>query len=209
MNKKYIVILVWSAFILLNAIILKNVATRENTLDDYFRLHVVANSNSLKDQTIKMKVSKDISEKISEVIKNINCNSKSEIKEVIQDNTKDILLVANNSLKEQGDNKTAIIKIGNIYYDEKTKDNISMNAGIYDSIQIVIGEGKGKNFWSLIYPYSYAGMYELDTSDIDNYNYIATDNENNTILTTNDIISNNDIQYKSGLLEFAKKMWFN
>jgi len=209
MNKKYIVMLVWTAFILLNTIILKNVVIRKSNINNYFRLHVVANSNNLKDQAIKMEVAKDINKKINEIIKDINCNSKSEIKKVIQNNTKDILIAANTSLKKQGDNKTVLIKIGDIYYDEKTKDNISMKEGVYDSIQVVIGEGKGKNFWSLIYPYSYAGMYELDTNDINNRSYITTDNESNTILSTNDIISDDNVQYKSGILEFAKKMWFN
>jgi hypothetical protein len=46
--------------------------------------------------------------------------------------------------------------IGKISYDEKEKDNIYMSSGIYDSIKIVIGNGNGANWWSLIYPTSLA-----------------------------------------------------
>lgn len=208
MNKRYITIILWSAFILLNTIILKNIIIKKNTLNNYFRLHVVANSNSLKDQSIKMNVASDVSETINKLIENTKASTKSDAKEVIQNNVKDILVAANFSLEKQGDSKTAFVKIGNIYYDEKTKDTIHMDAGIYDSIQVIIGAGKGKNFWSLIYPYSYAGMYELNTDDILDNNFIPKDADGNIILTTNDIISNEDVQYKSGIIELAKKMWF-
>lgn len=209
MNKKYITVIVWIAFILLNAIILKNVIMRKNVLDSYFRLHVVANSNSIKDQKIKMNVAKTITTKIDEILKKEPTTSKSDVKKIIKDNVKEILLVANASLKNQEAKEVAMLKIGNIYYNEKTKDDMVMDAGIYDSVQIVIGEGKGNNFWSLIYPYSYAGMYKLDSDVIDNNDLHLTDNENNTTLTTLDIISNDNVEYRSGIFEFVKKMWFN
>lgn len=210
MKKKYITIILWTAFLLLNTILIKNIISQESNLDNYFRLHVVANSNSVKDQAIKMNVANDISKKISDIVKNANSNSKNDIKNAIEYNVKDILVATKFSLEKQNDYKNVSIKIGNIYYDEKINDNMIMDEGVYDSMQIIIGEGKGKNFWSLIYPYSYAGMYEINTdiSDINN-NLRDTDFEGNTILSTDDIISNTNVEYKSGILEFAKKMWFN
>ncbi len=213
MKKRYINIFVLTIFILLNAIILKGINTKQNNLENYFRLHIVANSNSIKDQSIKKIVAKDVYKQINEILGNNKHSSKLEVKEAIINNVNDILLASNVSLKKQNTDKTAIIKIGNIYYDKKQKEDIYMTAGVYDSMQVIIGEGKGNNFWSLIYPYSYAGIYELDeiTDSTDNYTGFIENinNTNNDILTTKDFISSDNVKYKSRILELAKKMWFN
>lgn len=91
---------------------------------------------------------------------------------------------------------------GNIYYDEKTKDGTQMKQGIYDSLKIIIGDGKGQNWWSLIYPNAYDSV-------------IIYDEQNNTIkddthhLNTSDVISSENISLKFGIIEFFKNVFKN
>jgi len=58
-----------------------------------------------------------------------------------------------------------------------------MASGTYDSLKIVIGEGKGENWWSLLFPNSIEG------------------------LEINDVMSNNDITFSFGIIDFFKNMF--
>lgn len=86
-----------------------------------------------------------------------------------------------------------------MYYDEKTKDEVQMAEGIYDSLKIVIGDGKGENWWSLIYPNTYDSVVIYEEENIkkdDTYH-----------LTTSDIISSKNISIKFGIIEFFKNLF--
>ena len=72
-----------------------------------------------------------------------------------------------------------------------------MDKGIYDSLQIVIGNGKGKNWWSLLYPYAYNSYVERTTEKKDDTNSI----------TTNELISSKNITYKFGIFEFISNLF--
>ena len=118
-----------------------------------FRLHVVSNSDSYEDKLIKTIISNDLEEYLNT---SLNISSLSSKKEIIQtiDNNKEIILEnVNSKLKENNVNYTATLKLGSIYYNEK-KENLfyTMEKGTYDSLQIVLGDGNGKNFWNLIFP---------------------------------------------------------
>lgn len=140
------------SFILLNINLIFATTLNNNNIKNYFRIHVVANSDDIDDQMLKLKVSKSVDKYIKIITK--NSNTKEDYKKEIEKNIQNILEVANTVIKEN--NKDYMVKayIGNIRYDEKTKDSISMKSGIYDSLKIVIGNGNGENWWSLIFPYS-------------------------------------------------------
>ena len=61
-----------------------------------------------------------------------------------------------------------------------------MKKGTYDSMQIVLGNGNGENFWTLLFPYAYNPNYELGQNET--YN------------------KNEEIQIKSGIIETFKKV---
>lgn len=87
-----------------------------------------------------------------------------------------------------------------MYYDEKTKDGVQMAEGIYDSLKIVIGEGKGENWWSLIYPNTYDSVVIYDEQG-------NNKNDDTHHLTTSDIISSKNISIKFGIVEFFKNLF--
>ena len=130
-------------------------------MNNYFRLHVVANSDSINDQVLKLKVADKVSTYISSIIDNVN--NKLECIEIITTNIQDILDISESVLKENNVSGNIVAYIGNIKYDKKTFNEEAMNAGIYPSLKIEIGDAKGANWWSLISsPFS----NEINTSDI-------------------------------------------
>lgn len=190
MNKNYPLYICIFCFILLNIFLVFSNISSKNNQNDYFRLHIVANSNSLDDQIIKLNVAKKVNEYLTSLYETSYLtsvlNEKEDTKYVIKSNIDNILEIANNELKNQESNYACYANIGKIKYDEKKSEQINMNEGIYDSIQIVLGNGKGENFWSLIFPYSY------------NPNFDGTNNS--------DYIFNDEIEVKSGILETIKKV---
>lgn len=169
------------SFILLNVFLVFSIVSKENNIDSYFRIHIVANSNTIKDQTLKMKISKEVNEYISKLCKDNNFTSKKVAKATIKDNLGKILALVNNCISKNGYDYTSSINIGTIYYDKKTNREVEMAAGVYDSIRIVVGEGKGENWWSLIYPYSYEEICHItdpaNENELVDYNYIIEQEE--------------------------------
>lgn len=167
------------SFILLNVHLIFATNINENNSKNYFRIHVVANSDSIDDQILKLNVSKKVDEYICEITKDLE--TKEDYKKCVTTRIQDILVVANNVLKDNSANYKVKAYIGNMYYDEKIKDSFTMESGIYDSLKIVIGNGEGENWWSLIFPYT-----------------ILEENEDNICLE--------DIKTESFLLNFFKNI---
>lgn len=138
-------------FIILNVTIIFNLYTKQTEKSDILRLHVVANSNSIKDQITKLKVYENVNNYISNITKDKNL-TKEDIIEDIQNNAQDIITISNNVLKENNQTYSSSLNIGKIKYEKKQSMLIDMEKGTYDSIQIVLGNGNGKNIWSLIAP---------------------------------------------------------
>lgn len=149
------------SFILLNTLVAFNIYKTKFISKDIFRLHVVANSNSIEDQIIKLKAES----KIKEYISSFNINNKNELKNEIEKNKDEILQIANSTIYENDKNYTSSIKIGKISYDKKDNMQTQMYSGTYDSASVILGSGNGKNIWSIIFPNdkTIEKIKELDT----------------------------------------------
>ena len=138
-------------FIIFNIYLSFSIVKANSEKDEIVRLHVVANSNTIDDQLIKLK----LSSKIEEFIKSLNLENKNskDTLNILNDNIENISEIVNNKLKEENAPYSFTINIGKIYYDE-VKENMltSMNTGLYNSVKITLGNGSGKNFWSFISP---------------------------------------------------------
>ena len=203
--KIYVFIIICLVF--LNVIIISNVSKDKDIQKDFFRIHVVANSDSISDQLLKLQISKDINVFLENLISKNNVDTKDDTKDLVNENISNILEIANKGIKSYENNNNenpdylACAKVGKIYYDEKNKDDITMEEGIYDSLQIVLGEGNGQNWWSLIFPYSYEGYYSYDLTTKDTPKSDYPNNINNA-----DILKSENVKFDSIILSFIKKL---
>ncbi len=115
--------------------------TKKNT---DLRLRILANSNTYEDQSLKLKV-KDY---LKRYLENINLS--------------DINL--NNLEKELINHFNTNIKVERkfVNYEAKFYNNKLIPSGLYDTILITINEGKGKNFWTILYPEFFNISFEED-----------------------------------------------
>ena len=102
-------------FTLLNLNLIQAIIDAENNLDNYFRLHIVANSDSINDQMIKLKVANEINNYISVITK--NTTNKSDCIKAVTNNIPNLLNISKNVLKKNNSSAQVVAYIGNIKYD--------------------------------------------------------------------------------------------
>ena len=186
-------LLICSAMFLLTAFVAADEAVADDSL---IRFHVIANSDTLYDQSIKLKVRDAVIEKVNYVLN--SAKNEKEAEQLLERHSKEILETANNILTKENCGYTATAKLGTSIFPTKTYGNITLPAGKYNAYKIILGEGKGKNWWCVLYP-------PLCFVDINDDTAVAvTQNTENT--KGNDIFAVNgnlyQIKFKSKLLEF-------
>ncbi len=115
---------------------------------DVARIHVVANSDSAKDIEVKMKVAKAI----TELIKNEKFDSLDNIEKGLLDRLLEIENKANSILEEEGFSYGALADVGVKYFDRKSLGNSAFPEGEYLALTVTLGQGKGHNWWSVLFP---------------------------------------------------------
>ena len=114
------------------------------------RFHVLANSDTVSDQSIKRKVRDAVGVYLSPLLE--QSDSLEETKEIVNDNMPSIVRVAEETLADHGYDYTISAKITETEFPEKVYGEFSFPKGTYEALQIVIGEGQGQNWWCVLYP---------------------------------------------------------
>lgn len=123
---------------------------KKDLQENLIRLHVVANSNYEEDQAIKLQVKDAVVTYLQPLVDGFA--NKEETMEFISDNLCAIQEVANTVLEDQGSKDRAIVRLDSETFDTRKYETFSLPAGVYDSLRIQIGEGKGKNWWCVVFP---------------------------------------------------------
>ena len=200
----FIVLILFSFFVFISALSYVN-AVSEDISNSVFRLHVIANSDSIEDQNLKYKVRDAILEYMNEI--STNCTSKQEVVNLANQNQNEFENIAKKVIQENGYDYEANIKIGNFEFPTKTYGDISLPAGYYDALRIEIGEAKGQNWWCVMFP----PLCFVDvTSGVvpEESKEIMQDNlgeEEYSIISDQE---SSDIQFKFSLIEFFKNITF-
>ncbi len=133
------------------ALIISYAKTAGNDISNsVLRLHIVANSNSEIDQKLKL----DVRDRIIKETSKLFASAKSPVEaiSIAKSNLDTIIKIANNEIKGQGFDYTAIAKIGEFAFPTKTYGDISLPSGKYKALRIELGAAKGKNWWCVMYP---------------------------------------------------------
>ena len=118
--------------------------------DGFVRLHILAESNSEVDQNIKLALRDDILGEYSEKLSHFS--SSKEAQDEINELKTEIEEFCNSRLKEHGVNYTASVRLEKEYYPNRVYEDVSLPAGNYMSLKIVLGEGEGQNWWCVLFP---------------------------------------------------------
>lgn len=126
------------------------IETSENISEEVFRLHILANSDSDADQQLKLKVRDEILKKGENVF--ASSDSIEETIKLCRDNIGVFQETAEQCLKENGSNYSVKVYVDKEYFNTRKYDEITLPSGIYNALKIVIGQGKGHNWWCVMFP---------------------------------------------------------
>lgn len=118
--------------------------------DSVLRLHILANSDSDEDQALKLKVRDAILAESGELFR--DCRDLQEATDAVEKNREKLLEIARRTIADEGYDYPVELKLSEEEYPIRTYGAVCFPSGRYLSLQILIGEAEGKNWWCVLFP---------------------------------------------------------
>ncbi len=115
-----------------------------------FRLHVIANSDSYEDQSLKLQVRDKLLDYMNSITANVR--SKDDAIKIAQDHQKDFQIIAEQTILDKGYSYPVTVEIGNYEFPTKQYGDITLPSGYYDALRVKIGKASGHNWWCVMFP---------------------------------------------------------
>lgn len=122
----------------------------ESYKEKLIRFHVIANSDTEEDQELKLKVRDEVINYLQPKLEDSRNIEESE--KIITNEYDNLQEISKKTILKNGYDYD--VKVGIEYSNFPTKQysNVILPAGEYKALKVVIGEGKGKNWWCVMFP---------------------------------------------------------
>ncbi len=127
------------------------------------RLHVVAASDTPLDQAVKLQVKDAVIAFLEAGLEGLE--DIQQVKAYIQTKLPEIGQIANDKLCELGVDQKAVVTFLEESFPTREYDTFSLPAGVYESLRITIGQGRGENWWCVVFPTLCTQMTINDVED--------------------------------------------
>ena len=114
------------------------------------RLHVIANSDSSVDQNLKLRLRDYILEEGEDIFDG-SVNVENAVKK-IEPKLAELENSAETFVKNAGFDYDVKITLSNEYFTTRTYESVTLPAGKYLALRVVIGSGEGHNWWCVMFP---------------------------------------------------------
>ncbi len=114
------------------------------------RLHVLANSNSPKDQDLKLLVRDTVIEETKSILGTVG--DKQEAHRLLQSHRDRIEDAAQARVYGEGYAYPVAVQIGKFPFPLRKYGDLSLPEGVYDAVRVEIGSGAGDNWWCVLFP---------------------------------------------------------
>lgn len=121
-----------------------------NLKDGIIRLHVKANSDTEEDQALKLKVRDRILKETAPLLE--KSESIEETRAIVKENLDNIKSIAEDVIKEEGKDYKVEVNFGMTSFPTRKYGEMVLPAGEYEALLVTIGEGKGQNWWCVMFP---------------------------------------------------------
>lgn len=117
---------------------------------DYVRLHILANSDSIEDQQLKLKVRDAVVAYLTPYVKDVSNANEANI--IIVNHKEDIVALARKTLIENGADYPVDVQMGAFEFPARSYGNLLLPAGDYQAVRILLGQASGQNWWCVLFP---------------------------------------------------------
>lgn len=155
MKKKNVV---WYILVTMNLILLvllgvqyaRRQQLQHGIAEKVLRFHVLANSNSDEDQNLKLLVRDAVGAEMAGYL--AGSSDRAECERIVTQHLDEITATAERIVAEQGYDYQVRASLGEVDFPVKTYGNYTFPGGTYEALKVEIGEGKGHNWWCVMYP---------------------------------------------------------
>lgn len=156
--------LVWQRGMLVEA---RSKAATEDLAEQVLRFHVLADSDGLRDQQIKMQVKEAVVSWLAE--NRPEDADRQETEAFIRSHLTEIRELAQETVRREESSDSVTAELTRDEFPEKTYGTLTFPAGEYEALRIRIGAGEGHNWWCCLYPglcFTDAVHVEADEKDM-------------------------------------------
>lgn len=119
---------------------------QEDISSSLIRLHVIAVSDEKEEQELKLRVRDEVLRAISPELE--NAESISDAEKIVRENLGKIQRAA----QSKAEGRKVTVTLSEEYYPTRRYERFSLPAGKYTSLRVILGEGKGHNWWCVVFP---------------------------------------------------------
>ena len=124
--------------------------TQRDIAENVIRFHVRANSDSYADQAIKEIVRTEVLLEFEHLLSATD-NIK-DTRRLLQSELAAIKDHAESVVRHLGFDYPVETRMGNVFFPTQSYGELSFPPGVYEAVQIIIGDGAGRNWWCLMFP---------------------------------------------------------
>lgn len=117
---------------------------------DVLRMHVIANSDCSADQQLKLMVRDAVLERGAQLFD--GTVTADEARRKIEPHKAELEAAAREVIERAGYDYPVSVNVVNEYFATRCYGNLTMPAGRYTAVKVVIGEGAGHNWWCVMFP---------------------------------------------------------
>ena len=118
--------------------------------DDVLRFHVIAESDSEADQTLKLHVRDAVIAAVADRM--AAAGTVEEATRTAEAMRDEIRQTAEECARSWGSDCAVTVTVGRETYPRRVYESFTLPAGEYESVRVVLGEGKGHNWWCVLFP---------------------------------------------------------
>lgn len=126
------------------------VQTQKQLADQVVRLHVLANSDSEADQTLKLEVRDVVTERTEVLLKNVSGQQEAEA--MLRKHLPELKRLAQTQVLDSGYAYSVDVELAVTEFPTKEYDGFSLPAGEYLALRVLIGNAAGQNWWCVVFP---------------------------------------------------------
>ena len=125
-------------------------AVQQEIAGQVVRFHVLANSDRVEDQEVKLQVKERLLDRVGELLE--TAEDLEDTKDILKSNTKYLQQEAENCLIEAGSKDGVTVSYETDYFPVKNYGDYTFPAGEYEALRVKIGKAQGHNWWCMLYP---------------------------------------------------------
>lgn len=122
----------------------------EEKPQEVLRLHILANSDSEEDQTLKYDLRDYMLSEFSDVFG--SCESFEQSMYAATERRTEIEEKANEFVHSKGFDYNVKCEVAKTYFTTRKYENVTLPAGEYTAVRLLIGSAEGRNWWCVMFP---------------------------------------------------------